>query len=211
MCSPCPFPQLDGISACFDNFFTIRNSYLEKVVFVILASAFWQCLQSSHQALCCHLHVLGFHLKTSLASSHPHPSACRHWQTPAYGSSSTQSGGASSSSSWRAGPCKGQNPHQGRHGHPQLLHDSPLGHLGPPELDGSPPGPDIKVFVDLRHCEKALAQNTKTIFFKKHFLMANHRLNTVKLCLHVEKDRGNTCRKKSGKKNQPVFFFWRIF
>jgi hypothetical protein len=35
--------------------FTIKNSYLEKAVFVILASAFWRCLQSSHQAVFCHL------------------------------------------------------------------------------------------------------------------------------------------------------------
>jgi hypothetical protein len=33
----------------------MKNRYLEKVVFIIWASAFWQCLQSSHQAVCCHL------------------------------------------------------------------------------------------------------------------------------------------------------------
>jgi hypothetical protein len=60
----------------------------------------------------------------------------------------------------------GQNPHQDRLGHAQLLHDVPLGNLGPPELDASPPGTSIKVFVDCRHCEKALAQMTKTTFFK---------------------------------------------
>jgi hypothetical protein len=76
-----------------------------------------------------------------------------------------------------------------------LLRDSPLGHLGPPELDGTPPGPSIKVFVDHKHCEKALAQNTKTTFFKLHFLTVKHHLNSVKHCLLVEKDRGNTCRK----------------
>ncbi len=35
--------------------FYYQNIYLEKVVFVILVSAFWQCLQSSRQAVCCHL------------------------------------------------------------------------------------------------------------------------------------------------------------
>jgi hypothetical protein len=39
----------------FGQYFTIKNCYLEKVVFVIWTSAFWQCLQSSHQAVCCHL------------------------------------------------------------------------------------------------------------------------------------------------------------
>jgi hypothetical protein len=37
---------------------------------------------------------------------------------------------------------------------------------------------------------------------------AKHCLNTVKYCLLVEKDRGNTCRKNQ-EKNQP--FFWQIF
>jgi hypothetical protein len=65
------------------------------------------------------------------------------------------------------------------------------------------------VFVDLRHCEKALAQNTKTTFFKKHFLTAKHRLNTVKHCLLVEKDRATHVEKIRGKKS--AVFFWRIF
>jgi hypothetical protein len=39
----------------FWQYFTIKNRYLEKVVFVIWASAVWQCLQSAHQAVCCHL------------------------------------------------------------------------------------------------------------------------------------------------------------
>jgi hypothetical protein len=37
------------------QYLTIKNCYLKRVVFVICASAFWQCLQSSHQAVCCHL------------------------------------------------------------------------------------------------------------------------------------------------------------
>jgi hypothetical protein len=106
------------------------------------------------------------------------------------------------------GPCKGQNPHQGRLRHSQLLHAGPLGHLGPPELNGSPPGPSIKVFVNRRHCEKALAQNTKTTFFKYHFLTVKHRQNTVKHRLLVEKESGNECRKNQDK-NEP--FFLRIF
>jgi hypothetical protein len=39
----------------FGQYFTIKNHCLDKVVFAIWASAFWQCLQSSHQAVCCHL------------------------------------------------------------------------------------------------------------------------------------------------------------
>jgi hypothetical protein len=52
---------------------------------------------------------------------------------------------------------------------------------------------------------KALAQNTKTTFFKYRFLMIKHRLNTVKHRLLVEKDRGNACRKNQEKK-RAVFF-----
>ncbi len=52
---------------------------------------------------------------------------------------------------------------------------------------------------------KALAQNTKTTFLKYRFLMIKHCLNTVKHCLPVEKDRGNACRKKQGKKRGRFF------
>jgi hypothetical protein len=52
---------------------------------------------------------------------------------------------------------------------------------------------------------KALAQNTKSTFFKYRFLIIKHRLNTVKHSLLVEKDRGNACRKNQ-KKKEPVFF-----
>jgi hypothetical protein len=50
LCCPCPFPQLDGISPFT---FYHQNCYLNKVVFIICTSAFWQCLQSSHQVVCC--------------------------------------------------------------------------------------------------------------------------------------------------------------
>jgi hypothetical protein len=39
----------------FWQYFSIKNCYLEKVVFIIWASAFWQCLQSSNQVVYCHL------------------------------------------------------------------------------------------------------------------------------------------------------------
>jgi hypothetical protein len=52
---------------------------------------------------------------------------------------------------------------------------------------------------------KALAQNTKTTFFKYRFLMIKHRLNTVKHHLLVEKDRGNACRKYQEKKTSRFF------
>jgi hypothetical protein len=55
---------------------------------------------------------------------------------------------------------------------------------------------------------KALAQNTKTTFFKYRFLMIKHRLNMVKHPLLVEKDRGNACRKNQEKKR--AVFFGRI-
>ncbi len=52
---------------------------------------------------------------------------------------------------------------------------------------------------------KALAQNTKTTFFKYRFLMKKHRLNTMKHRLLVEKDRGNACRKNKEKKTSRFF------
>jgi hypothetical protein len=67
---------------------------------------------------------------------------------------------------WLGWPLQRPKPSSGSLGHPQLLHDSPLGQLGPLELNGSPLGPSIKVFVNHRHCEKALTQNMKTTFFK---------------------------------------------
>jgi hypothetical protein len=53
----------------------------------------------------------------------------------------------------------------------------------------------IVLFQKVKFCDflKALAQNTKTTFFKYRFLMIKHRLNTVKHSLLVEKDRGNAC------------------
>jgi hypothetical protein len=39
----------------FRRYLTIKKHYLKKVVVVICTSAFWQCLQSSHQAVYCHL------------------------------------------------------------------------------------------------------------------------------------------------------------
>jgi hypothetical protein len=61
------------------------------------------------------------------------------------------------------------------------------------------------VFVDRRHCQKALAQNTKTTFFNYHFLLVKHCLNMMKHRLLVEKDKGNTFRKNQEKKEP---FFW---
>ncbi len=46
------------------------------------------------------------------------------------------------------------------------ISNGPLGELGPPELDGGPLGPRIKVFVDHRYDKKVLAQMMKTTFFK---------------------------------------------
>ncbi len=136
-------------------------------------------------------HRLGGHLESLVAGPldgsdtdtlqlwdpHPQLNGCQHWSLLHLGFHDLQGGlcqlgwmttalhTIGNEVGW-VGPCKGLNPHQGHLGHPQMLHDSPLGHLGPPELDGSPPGPSIKVFVDCRHCEKALVQNTKTTFFK---------------------------------------------
>jgi hypothetical protein len=60
-----------------------------------------------------------------------------------------------------------------------------------------------------RHCEKALAQNTKTTFFKWHFLLVKHCPDTMKHRLFVEKDKGNACRKNQEKKR--AFFFGEFF
>jgi hypothetical protein len=79
--------------------------------------------------------------------------------------------------------------------------------LGPSDLNGSPPGPSIKVFVDRRQCEKALAQNTQTTFFKFCFMMVKHHLNMVKYRLLVEKNRGKKCRKNQEKKKNRVVCF----
>ncbi len=71
----------------------------------------------------------------------------------------------------RVHPCKSQNPHQGCLRHPLLLHEVPLGDLGPPVLDDESLGTRIEVFLYRRNCEKVLVQLTKLLSLNSDFVM----------------------------------------
>jgi hypothetical protein len=88
-------------------------------------------------------------------------------------------------------PLQRPNPHKACLWHSQLFLDGPLRDLGPPDLEGSPLDPSLKVFVDCRHGDKVLAQMTKTTFFKYWFLT------------ELKKSTENTDKKNSGGKIEP--------